>query len=196
MKALFYGLRFIWFAAKYVLIVLLITAILVIGYIMIRDTANVYVIVSEGMEMRASTIFKISNQSELFKYFSGTYLSKDTDITSNTYEGFLIRDFDYDLKIKSLWCDPWEKTATVELIESIPHVNGEYPTTTEGEVPKPLPQRARHRYRIDLISIEGRWLINGVTLLENMSPAPTKTQEPVLTPTPEGMTPTPVPSAS
>ena len=194
LKTLGYVLRSVWYVAKIAIAVVVVLALMIVGYIMARDFANVYIITTDGMKLRAGVIMGTEDSSDLYKFFSGTFVTNDEELTSLKYDEYLIRDFEYSLKVKSLWCNPWAKTAEVTVIESIPEIDGEKPALNEDEEPVPPPEWQRRRFKLTFINQDDRWLINDIYVMEYLEPEPTPTDEPEITATPEGMTPTPAPS--
>ena len=195
LKTLGYIIRSVWFVAKIVIAAVLVVALMIVGYIMARDFANVYIITTDGMKLRAGVIMGTEDSSDLYKFFSGTFVTNDSELSGTKYDEYLIRDFEYNLKVKSLWCKPWEKTAEVTVIESIPEIDGEKPAVTEGEEPVPPPEWPRRLFKLTFINQDDRWLINDIHVMEYLEPEPTPTDEPEITATPVGMTPSPIPSA-
>ncbi len=196
LKTAGYIIRSIWFLAKIVIVCVIVIALMIVGYIMARDIANVYIITTDGMKLRAGVVLGLEDSSDLYKFFSGSFVTNDTELNSSKYDDYLIRDFDYNLKIKSLWCNPWNKTAEVVVVEAIPSIDGEKTLKGEDEEATPVPEWSRKRFKISFINQDDRWLINEINIMEYLEPEPTPTDEPEITPTPEGMTPTPTPSGS
>ncbi|MCK5130501.1 MAG: hypothetical protein KAQ68_11650 [Clostridiales bacterium] len=195
-KILGYVARSVWFITRIVVACVVIVALMIVGYVIARDSANVYIIATEGMDLRAGVILKTEkDSSDLYKYFSGTFVTNDTEQKSSRYDEYFIRDYEYNLIIKSLWCNPWEGTADVVVIESIPVIDGEKPARNEEDKAESPPEWPRREFRISLIYENDKWLIHEITILEHLEPASTPTDEPEISPTPEGMTPTPYPEA-
>ena len=182
--------------AKIVLAAVVIAALMIVGYIMGRDIANVYIITTDGMKLRAGVVLELEDSSDLYKFFSSSFISGDAELNSSKYDEYLIRDFDYNLKIKSLWCNPWAKTAEVIVVESIPDIDGEKPAVNEDDEPSPPPEWPRREFKLTFINQEDKWLINELYVREYLEPEPTPTDEPEISPTPEGMTPTPYPAGT
>ena len=191
-----YIVRSVWFIARIILACIFTAAFMIVGYVMAKDMANVYIITTDGMDLRAGVILKTEDSSDLYKYFTGAFVASDIELTNSRYDEYLIRDYKYNLRIKSLWCNPWEGTADVIVIESIPEIDGEKPAINEDDEATPPPEWPRREFKLSFIFSEDRWLINDITVLEHLEPEPTPTDEPEITPTPEGMTPTPNPNAS
>jgi len=196
LKTAGYIIRSIWFVAKIVIITFVVAALMIVGYIMARDIANVYIITTDGMKLRAGVALGVEDSSDLYKFFSGAFVTNDSELSNSKYDGYLIRDFDYNIQLKSLWCNPWKKTAEVTIIESMPDIDGEKPTVTEDEKPEAPPAWPRREFKLIFINQDDRWLINEILIKEYLEPESTPTDEPELSPTPEGMTPTPYPTGT
>lgn len=160
-------LKFFWYIIRNIIIGLFIAAIMIVGFFVARDTANVYIIATEGMEVRAGNIMNINQLSDIDKYFVENYAAGDFELGTNKYDKFFIRDFEYKLKIESLWANPWEDTAFVKAVEIVPDIDGEYPVESEDEVPLVLPEWQSSRYAISLVRIDGAWYIQQVAKLED-----------------------------
>ena len=195
-NTLLYVLRLLWFILRTVLIVVLVISLAFVVFVMARDTANAYIITTEGLEARAEVILQQSDSSELYKYFTNNFITNDGEITNNNYLDFTIKNYDYELKIESLWCRPWKKTCQFTVVETIPNIVGEKQTESEGENAKSIapPAWPRRRYRVTCVQQEDAWLIDQIEVVESLPPKATPTKEPEITPTPEGMTPTPAPT--
>lgn len=192
-----YIVRSIWFITRIILACVIVVSLMIVGYTIAKDAANVYIITTDGMKVRAGVVLINQDSSELYKYFSGSFVTNDEELNNSRYEDFVIRDFEYKLKVKSLWCNPWNGTADVMVVESIPDIDGEKPATPgENEKPLPPPEWPRREFKLTFINTEDKWLIDSITILEHLEPEPTPTDEPEISPTPEGMTPTPNPNAT
>jgi len=174
-----YLLKFFWYILKYLIIGLFVGAIMIVGFFVARDIANVYIIVNEGMEVRAGNIMNISQISEIDKYYVENYAVSDFELSTNRYDEFFIRDFEYKLKIESLWANPWEDTAFVKAVETVPDIDGEYPVENDDEVALVLPEWQSARYAISLVRIDGAWYINQVVKLEDIQETVEGTEVPV-----------------
>jgi len=163
-----YLLRFLWYIIKYLIIFLFASAVMIVGFVVAKDTANVYIIVTEGMEARAGTILNLTQLSELDKYFIEDYASGDFELATNKYDDFFIRDFEYKLKVESLWANPWENSAYVKAVETVPEIDGEYPVENEDEIALEMPEWQSSRYVITLIKIDDAWYINQVVKMESV----------------------------
>lgn len=200
-KGLRYALRLIWVIVKILALSFLILGLVGVCFFTARDTAHVWVIVNDGLKARANAVMGISEDGEngqLGAYFTGGFLANDSFIRESPYASYVIRDFDYKLSVKSIWCSPWQGRATVEVVESVTGIDGVL-SAAQGDAanspPPPVWQRAR--YRLVCVLIDGRWYIDSMEPVELLEPEPTPTDEPVLTPSPTpkvAATPSPTPT--
>lgn len=191
LKTVGYILRGIWFFLKITIVIIAVISLMAAGYIVARDIANVYIITTDGMKLRAGVALGTEDSGDLYKFFSGTFVGNDTELTNGKYDGYVIRDFEYNLKLKSLWCNPWRKTAEVTIIETVKSINGVSNNTQEGDKAVEIPEWPRRELKISFINLEEKWLINDIVVREYLEPESTPTDEPEIISTPEGMTLTP-----
>ncbi len=201
-----YTLRLVWYIAKVAGIAVSVFAILVVTFFVAMDSANVYVIVTDGMKARAGSVLTPGEDIDLSKYFAQSYLKNEAPDTT-AYSDFIISDFNYKLTVESLWCKPWEDTAMVTVVESIPDFK--YTSSNGDDAESDViisPQWPKTRYQLTCRQVDGAWRIFEVKQLETLLPDPTRTPEPTYfitatplpTPSPTpGLitTPTPAPEA-
>lgn len=155
--------RSIWFVLRAVLIVSL---VLGVGYAVFTEgmyVSNMYIVTTEGMLLRADVILKNGSQNELTQYFTDDFLTSDTLLNSGTYVDFAVESFDYRYEIKGFKVFPWSKTGSITYIERIPSINA---SPVSDELVCPITPWVPRCYRINLIKVEGRWLINSLTVVE------------------------------
>lgn len=157
-----YLLKLFWYFLKYLIIILLISAIFIVGFYVIKDTANVYIIATEGFKARASTIMNLDPISELDKYYVSNWTMYDPATTSNTYDEFIIRDFEYDIRVRSIWVYPWDNVAYLTITEAITEIDGEYPKTDDDSQEIAPPAWENGVYSVTLIRSpeDGSWHIS------------------------------------
>lgn len=189
-----YSLRLVWYIVKIGVIAVAAFSILAVTFFVAMDSANVYVVVTDGMKAHAAAILTPSSDDDLTKYFDQSYLKSET-LDTSAYSSFVITDFNYKLTVESLWCKPWENTATVTVVEDIPEFRFTANNTADAEsqdVTQPTWPKAR--YQIQCRKIDGAWRMTDVKQIEALLPDPTRTPEPssyiTATPLP---TPSPTP---
>ena len=73
-----YFRRLVWFIATRLIILCVILGMLLCGFFMALNMANVYVVLDEGMQKRAEVILTREDAEELNKYFHYDFLNNDT----------------------------------------------------------------------------------------------------------------------
>ena len=173
-----YSLRFVWYVLRIVIITLSAFAILAAVFYITMDSANVYVIVTDGMKARLTSSLVPQDATELKGYFTEEFLANNT-IDTSKYSDFTITGIDYDLTVESLWCNPWKNTATVTVVEAVKDIKYELPAeTAEGVEPAKPPQWQRARYKIICLKINDAWRIDKVELVKALPAAPTPSPVP------------------
>lgn len=194
-SGLLYALRFAWAVVKLLGLALLTVGLLVMAFLIAMDSANVYVIATDGLKARAGVLLNQEDVSTLTDYCTAGFLAGDEMLAGKPYGGASISGFTYHISVKSLWCRPWDGWATLEIVESIPEIEGKW--GADSQRTDELPAWQRTRYRVICMKQNGRWYISGMEVVELMEPESTPTPEPVVTPSPTPVpTPTPRPTST
>jgi hypothetical protein len=176
-----YSLRFVWYVLRIVIIAASAFAILVVAFFMAMDSANVYVVVTDGMKAKATAVLMPGQEADLAKFFSDGYLKKNPEQDRSRYADFVIKDFDYKISVDSLWCNPWKNTATVTVVESIPSIASGGLVAASDDSDKPNaepPPWPRAKYKILCIREDDVWRIDSVELAQSLPSEPTPSPEP------------------
>jgi len=185
-------IRLLWFIVALVSTVTVLVGICVFGYHMANAVGNVYVIATEGMQVRAANILMPNDEDtgDMALYFSELWIASDEELVNNAYTQDTISSFDYKLKLESIWPKPWKGTATVTLTESIPTITGTHPTgdldAMGVSITEPCAAWQKKRYKLTLRKNDNHWQIDQLEIVDLLEPDPTPTKEPVITPTPTG----------
>lgn len=185
-----YTIRFSWYVIRNILLALLIFGGALATFFIAMDSANVYVIATDGMKARAENILQ-GEENDLTPFFTRKFLDADMGLRNQEYNNFAISDFVYHLSVESLWCQPWSGVANVTLVESIPQIYGALRDTenagqeTSRAAETPIPPWTRARYRLSFNKTEGGWQVSSMELLGVLEPEPTPSPDPAVTPTPE-----------
>ena len=187
-----YVFRLLIFAAALIAAVSLVVGLCMLGFNVARATGNVYVIATEGMQVRAANILMPNDEDtgDLTKYFTTQWLEQDAELAGqHAYEQDSITDFDHRVHLESVWAQPWADTATVTLVETVNTIKGSHPTgefnEAGEEITEPCAPWEKRRYKITCVKLGSAWLIDHLEVTEVLEPDPTPTPEPELTPTPE-----------
>ncbi|MGI6316514.1 MAG: hypothetical protein ACOX17_07620 [Christensenellales bacterium] len=205
MKTGTYLTRLGWFLLKLLAAIGLLAGLLTAVFQIAMHTANVYVVVTDGMKMRATAIMTPEDMPanvELGMYFSQDCMTQDTLLQGMAYDNCDISSFSYHLKVEEIACRPWKGIAHIVLTETVPSITGTAVSglwDENGEViPGEIPAWPHARYRIDCRLTDESWIITGITTVLEMAPEPTPTKEPDVTALPATPTvaPTPTPEAT
>ena len=181
-----YLLRLLCFIVALIVGVTALVGVCVLGFQVARATGNVYVIATEGMQVRAANILMPGDEDtgDLTKYFTSQWIESDTELKENNYTSDKITSFDHRVKVESIWAQPWSGKATVTLVETDNTINGSHPTgevDENGAVEGPCAPWEKRRYRVSCAKLGDAWLIENLEVLETLEPDPTPTPEPVVT---------------
>lgn len=172
--------RFLSFIASRMFMLTVVSALLIIAFYLAMNTANIWVLISDGLDARAGVVLMGEGEEELTKYFRQEFLSQDPVLRvalsdTSPYRDYDIRGYDHRVKMISVWSWPWETVARAEIIESIPAIDGtilsskrEAALAEGGEERLSPPKWAMARYRVTLVRSAGKWMISNLQLLEQI----------------------------
>lgn len=188
--------RFVGFIASKVFVLTLCISVLACAFYMAMNTANVYIVLNDGLEKRVEVILTREDAPELNNYFHADFLNADPVLKSaydgsSPYQNYNITDFEHSLEIESLWAWPWDTYATCTVIERVPSITGTVLSSKKNEVSSEIPAWSGGRYDITLVKTGGKWKIIGMNQT-SIIVEPTATPVPSVSPTPEPtVSPTP-----
>ena len=159
--------RLVWFIASRLILLCIVCGVLVCGFYMCLNTANIYIILTDGLEKRASVILTQEDAEDLNFYFHADFLSADRALEgafdgTSVYDDYTITDFEYDLKIEKLWAWPWDNYATCTVVERVPSITGTVIASRRSEASETVPSWQGGRYDITLVKVGGEWKIIGM----------------------------------
>lgn len=167
-------------------------AVLVIaaGYFALQigeNSSNIYILATEGMQLRAECALQQSSRDALPEYFTPEFLQSDGLFTKDTYANYTITDYNYTLEVENVSVFPWSSSASMQAVERVERIVGQInkDSIPEGMDPAqfPLPEWEAARYRITFSRVDGRWYISGLKLLET-APQEAPRRTPRITPAP------------
>ena len=169
--------RFLDFIASRLFFVTLLCALFILVFYLAMNTANIWILVDEGLDARAGAVLMQTGTEGLSKYFREEFLVQDPILTVGTgdqspYRDYTIKSYRHQVQMRSVWCWPWESTATADIEESVPYING----TLKKEIRSQLvseneeilnpPAWETRRYRVTLVRNAGRWKISNLQQVE------------------------------
>ena len=172
--------RFLNFIASRMFFLTVVSALLIISFYLAMNTANIWVLIDDGLTARASVVLMGEDSSDLSKYFKQEFINQDPVLQvglsdTSPYRDYEIRGFDHRVRMVYVWSWPWENVARAEIIESIPAIDGtiraskrEAALAEGGEARLSPPAWATSRYRVTLTRTAGRWMISNLQLIEQI----------------------------
>ena len=165
--------RFLWYIAKHLLAVILIFGALIITLYMAMNTANITILIKDGMALRAQAIMMGRDPQELTKYFQSDFVKVDPALIvglseESPYRAYNITGIDHRISLEWMWCWPWDDVARADFVERVPKIDGRIKPGLRAEVEASDPSRVyptpwlSARYRATLIREGGRWKIASI----------------------------------
>ena len=186
--------RSVFYFMRAILTVLAVATICIFAFLSAARVSNAYILVNEGMPLRADCILKNASVNDLAAYFTADCIETDRlqrETSAVPYAGATVTSYQYDLSIANLHLLPWHVNTYVDVVEQIPSIRGTMSAESEATQ---VPEWAPRKYRLTLVKTDDRWYIGAVELLElNPKIDPPATPDPYADPIPM-MTPTPAPT--
>ena len=162
-----YVRRLMWFIASRIMIFTVVASILVCGFYMCMNSANIYIVLTDGLEERVNVILKAEGAEDLNDYFHADFLNSDTALQGafggqSAFGAYNITEFDYVLTIEKLWAWPWDDKASCTVTERVPSITGSVLSSRKGDVPAEVPKWQGGKYDITLVRSGGKWKITGM----------------------------------
>ena len=177
--------RLLWFIATRMVAISAIVALLTLVFYLAMNTANIYLLLTDGMKMRAEVILTREDASELKSFFTDEFLLNDETLNiglsdQSPYVDYNIDSFNYELTMEWMWAWPWENTATATIVETVPRIvgsvkSGRSSLVSSGALSATPPQWFGGRYTVTLTRINGQWKINDLNqtqLIIQSTPVP------------------------
>lgn len=173
--------RLLWYIAKHLLAVTIIFGALIIAFYMAMNTANITILLKDGMALRAQVVMMDKDAEDLTKYFQTDFVRIDTALNigmsdQSPYKNYTVNGIDHRVTMEWMWCWPWDDTAHADFVESVPKIDGRIKSSlraeTEANNPDKLypPAWTSARYRATLVRENGRWKIASIKQLEVIAP--------------------------
>jgi len=185
--------RLLSFFASRLIAFTAVVALLILAFYLAMNTANIYVLLGDGMKLRASVILTREGAEELPNFFADEFLTRDETLSiglsnQSPYIDYKITSFNYELSMEWMWSWPWEDRAQAVIVERVPRIVGSVLSekkdlVKEGTLSANPPAWYGGRYAVTLVRAGGQWKIAGLTLRQ-MIVEPTETPSASPTPAP------------
>ena len=164
--------RFLSFVASRMVLLSIVVALLILAFYLAMNTANIYILLNDGMTARTSVILTRQNADELTNYFTNDFLLSDETLNiglsdASPYIDYNITDFNYKLSLEWVWVWPWEDSATATIVERVPKITGSAVSeksslVKDGTLSATPPSWYGGRYTVKLVRLNGQWKIDSL----------------------------------
>ena len=167
------------FLASRAFALMVVVSLLIMAFYTALNTANIWVLIDNGLEARAAAVIQGGDASRLQGYFAQEFIQKDPVLAAglsqaSPYRDYSIRSITHKTHFHSIWAWPWESVARAEVTESIPSIEGsilpslrESITLSGGKERLSPPAWETRRYRVTLVRTSGQWRISGLQMMGN-----------------------------
>ena len=185
------------YIVRTLLLIIMGCIVCIAAFLTAERVANLYILTNEGMALRAECILADGAENDLEEYFTLTYLDSDTALADTTYDTYTVSSYNDDLTLQKISVLPWSMTAAVDAVERVSvkgAINASMLEEGDSAENHPVPAWTPKAYKIEFVNADGRWYINGLTVLEdNPEISEQGTPDPNMEPIPAA-TPTPAPT--
>lgn len=155
--------RSIWFILRTVIILAVVSILCYAVFMETMYISNNYIIITEGMALRADCILNDGDISQLSDYFSDAELNVDTALFADQYDAFHVESYNYSIDVEKISVYPWSKKATFTVRETVTQIIAS--PYDDGNT-QPVPQWTNARYEVRAEKFDGKWIITKLTILE------------------------------
>ena len=183
--------RLFWFLARKLLLISVVFSALVLTFYIAMNAANIYILLDDGMEMRANAILTREDAQELTNFFTDDFLAEDEALnlglsSESPYINYNITDFDSSVSLEWVWTWPWEDTAQATIVYRVKDikgsvVSGKSALVKNGVISANPPAWQSWRYEMTFYRQNGHWKIAGMKqtqYIADPTPAPKTTYTP------------------
>ena len=187
------------YIARTIALVFLGVMLCVLAFVSCARLANLYILVNEGMALRAECILQDGPKEELDNYFTVECIAADGRLSDTTYQPYTVTSYNYMLDFSRIRVWPWFKDLSVDVLEQTDRIVGSANSNAVDPDSAPPPWTPI-RYRLTVSKVKGSWRISSIitlTVAPKIDPLPTADPErsplPMATPT---VSPLPTPRIS
>lgn len=155
--------RSVWYVMRIVLIIIAVMLLAYTAFIEAMYISNTYIIVTEGMALRADCIINDGSLDTLSDHFSEQLIEGDNELYGTKYDAFHVESYNYNIDIESLTVLPWSNKATYTAVESVSQIIAK---PYDSGTTRPVPEWTTVRYKITLEKYSGKWVITSLSVLE------------------------------
>jgi len=171
-----------WYVLRTLLVVTLVVVLCLLAFVTAMNLSSIYILVTEGLELRAECILQEGDVNALTEYFSTEFVEKDIALYEGRYQYYTVSNFLYKLEVRGISMLPGGNSATMEVYEKLLSVAAK----ANEDAPEwaVFPEWVPAIYDVKLQRMDGRWYITDMILVQSSpvekplpSPNPTLTAE-------------------
>ncbi len=155
--------RGIWYILRTVIIIAVVVLLCYAAFMEALYISNNYIIVTEGMALRADCILNDGSLSMLNDYFSDSELNMDTDLFADKYDAYHVESYNYSIDVEKMSVYPWSKKAVFVVRETVTQIIAS--PYDDGNT-KAAPEWTNARYEVITEKYAGKWIITKINLVE------------------------------
>ena len=156
--------RSIWYMLRLLLMTALVFSLAFCVFVSAMYVSNIYIILTEGMELRAECVLKDTVQPDLTEYFSEAFVASDAALYAEKYSGYTVTNFDYRIQIEKLFVWPWSGSVRVRVTDKVVNIAGT--ANDESGSADSMPVWEPAQQEVTLVKVGTRWYIHKVELLQ------------------------------
>ncbi|MCL2811144.1 MAG: hypothetical protein FWD25_04550 [Clostridia bacterium] len=173
--------RFLWFITTRLFWVIIISGALIVSFYLAMNTANIYILLQDGLDARAGVVLVQKEPYELTKFFGTEFLQNDQLLRVGMSEGspyahYDIRSYEHTMSLEWVWSWPWDQVGRATVVEDVPRIDGKVKAArrdeviaARGEEAVDPPRWQRARYNVTLARVNGQWKISGMQMVEALN---------------------------
>ena len=170
--------RYLWFIVMRLFWAVVISGALIVSFYLAMNTANIYVLLQDGLDARAGVVLVRKEPSELTKFFGTDFLHGDQLLRVGMSEGspyahYDIRAYEHKMILEWVWSWPWDTVARATVVEDVPRIDGKVKAARRDEIIAAKgeewvnpPPWVKARYDISLARVNGQWKISNMQMIE------------------------------
>lgn len=162
--------RSIWYVLRTLAVTIAIMALAWGVFVYAMHVSNLYILATEGMELRAECIVTNGSVLSLSEHFTQEFIENDEILYEGRYKEFIVDNYDYRIDVESISVMPWSVTASMQVTEKMASMSAAPNDESDANAEKPFQEWIPARYRISFVRQGARWYISALTLIEENPP--------------------------
>ena len=180
--------RGLFFVLTRIILVIILVAVIWIGFSIGQQTMNVYVLTKDAFAKRADIVLakEDTDENTLNNMYTQNFIINDEILNTTAYDDYKIANYYQRNDVKWSIVMPWQNSVTLDATEEIYDITGEYSgevtvdaegnATELSEDKKTPPLWNNGVYKVKLIKVDGSWKIDSMEMVETIEPPAEETR--------------------